>query len=215
MGVQIGGHGAGGLVARLEIRGGGEVVDEQIERLFHGSLVKRGRIHERGDVFHAGSGLGMFHERALEGRTIGKTQERYAVVDERGGPHLDAAMGVSGVQREQLARLQAVGAPVAFHKTAALAHQADDRVIVGMGREGSVEAGKAAKFQCAAEGAPYRFALLRGSCCHNEPHDSHSAHDFLHEIAGLGNGGSSALTGRGGLGSGLTATRRWLSGCGS
>ncbi len=51
---QIGGHGMRGLVAGLEIRRGAEVVDEQVERLLYGSLVKRGRIHERGDVFHIG-----------------------------------------------------------------------------------------------------------------------------------------------------------------
>ena len=168
-----------GLVAGLEIRRGREVVDEQVERLFHGPLVKRGRVHERGDVFHAGSGLGMFYERTLEGRAVGKTQERHAVVDERHGALLDAAMGVSSVQREQLACLQAVGAPVALHEAAALAHQADDRVIVGMGREGSVEAGKAAKFQRAAEGAPYRFPCVSDILLHDGCHGNPSARVLL------------------------------------
>ena len=68
-------------------------------------------------------------------------------------------MGVARVEGEQLAGAEAVARAVAFHNAMPLAHEAYDRVVVGMGCEQLVEAGEMPELDRAAKGAAHGLAV--------------------------------------------------------
>ena len=133
--------------------------DEQAELLFRVRLVDDGFLHEAGEGSHEGDGLGVFNDGAGKRRAIGEVEQGEAVVDERRGSLLDAAVSVARVQGEQLAGAQAMAHAIAFHEAVPLAHEADDRVVVGVGREQLVEAGEVPELHRAVQDAAHGLAV--------------------------------------------------------
>lgn len=68
-------------------------------------------------------------------------------------------MGVARVEGEQLAGAEAVARAIAFHNAMPLAHEAYDRVVVGVRREQLVEAGEMPELDRAAKGAAHGLAV--------------------------------------------------------
>ena len=155
----MGGHGVGGIVAGVGLAGRGQQADEQVDRLFQVPLVNGGRLHEVDRLFHEGDGLGVFNDGAGKRRAIVEIEQGEAVVDERRGSLLDASVGVARVEGEQLAGAEAVARAVAFHNAMPLAHEAYDRVVVGVRREQLVEAGEMPELDRAAKGAAHGLAV--------------------------------------------------------
>lgn len=60
-------------------------------------FVDKGHLKQRDDVFHESDGFGVFHDGAGEGRAVGEIEQGEAVVNERHGPFLNAAVGVARV----------------------------------------------------------------------------------------------------------------------
>ena len=116
-------------------------------------------MHEAGEVSHEGDGLGVFNDGAGKRRAIVEIEQGEAVVDERRGSLLDASVGVARVEGEQLAGAEAVARAVAFHNAMPLAHEAYDRVAVGVRREQLVEAGEMPELDRAAKGAAHGLAV--------------------------------------------------------
>ena len=68
-------------------------------------------------------------------------------------------MGIARVEGEQLAGAQAMAHAIAFHEAVPLAHEADDRVVVGVGREQLVEAGEVPELHRAVQDAAHGLAV--------------------------------------------------------
>ena len=68
-------------------------------------------------------------------------------------------MGVARVEGEQLAGAQAMPRAIALHEAVPLAHEADDRVVVGVGREQLVEAGEVPELHRAVQDAAHGLAV--------------------------------------------------------